>query len=235
MLYNTRRYKAAYDCSSKAIELIRSERDQERESIDNQMQTIKKRVGLDSEFSLSDSVDHARSMGSSLGAPSLLKVEVFKQQSMKLNQQTSNHFLNYQIEKLHLEIKGLLDKESQYVEKLRVKAEELGGGELSGTGFYARPNRVKMCPQLKKCKKGDKCEFAHRADQLDFVTKGRVAKNLTMVAERIEEKITNDILPEDWKHWKHHVDTGVIERDPALPEDLTKNEELYKLPFQSLN
>ena len=213
------------------------EREEERRLYVDEQQKIKRKIGLDSDFSLeSENQDPGKSLGSTQSHAKPQQVELYKQKVSQLTQQNSNHFINYQIEKLHMEIKGELDRESFYIERLREKAEELQAGPSDNaktTGFLSKPKKTTLCPQGKECKRiGKGCDNAHTAIELDFVPKAKMSGSMAAAADQIENKIKNDIIATDWRPWPSQGLESQPERDPPIPTNLTDNEVLHTLPFQ---
>ena len=239
-LFKGRKYVESFEVMKKVIEMVRKERAVDHDNVEKKLQEIRKTIGL--EHIVLEEDQHRDSLENTQVAPDK-KTLLYQTQTKRLNQGSSNDFLNYQIESFYLEVEKKLIDENSYVNKLREKANNLdeiaeAPDENKGksTSFLFKPKKVKICKYVKegkKCPKGPTCEFAHFSTQLDLVPTTKVIQNLYHTSESLDKKLKEDILPPDWKPWRDSRALPIYPPLP-LPKDLTKNKDLDKtLPFDT--
>jgi hypothetical protein len=241
-LLKARRFVAAFNTITKALEMVREEVAEEEKEIELKTTKLKRKIGIDDEAAHSRS-GYMLSVGSSIDHNPLPsnKEELLRAQTSHLYKPNANHFLNYQIECTYLEIEGILMKENNYINSMREKASILEEDHESldppqRKSFLFKPNKTTMCPKIlarEKCPEGIKCKFAHHPLQLDLVDKLKVANNLNTTSTIIENKLRDDALPQDWTYWRTSGNSLYKFKDPALPTGITAGKELHHLPFDS--
>lgn len=241
-LLKARRFVAAFNTITKALEMVREEVAEEEKEIDYKTIQLRKKIGVDDEVSHNRS-EYMLSVGSSIDHSALPsnKEELLRTQTSHLYKPNANHFLNYQIECTYLEIEGILMKENNYINSMREKASILEDEHESldppeRKSFLFKPNKTKMCPKIlakEKCPDGIKCKFAHHPIQLDLVDKLKVANNLNITSTIIENKLRDDALPKDWTYWRTSGNSLSKFKEPTLPTGITEGKELHHLPFDS--
>lgn len=238
-LYKLRKYVETYEVMKKVIEMVRKERTVDQESVQKKLFEIRKTIGLENVVIEESANDESNE---NFQEPDK-KIMLFKTQTNRLNQGSSNDFLNYQIESFFNEVEKKLKDENSYITNLREKANTLDeaieapDAEMKKSGsFLFKPKKVKICKFVKdgkKCPKGPACEFAHFSTQLDLVPTTKVIQNLYHTSEALDKKLKEDILPPDWKPWRNQRPLPIYPPLP-LPKDLTKDKDLDKtLPFDS--
>lgn len=242
-LLSSRRYVAAFNTITKALEMLREEVVEEEKELEYKTIQLKKKIGIDDDSAPHRS-DYLLSINSSLADNSAVptnKEELLNIQTSHIRKPNANHFLNYQIECTYIEIEGILMKEYDYINSMREKANILEEDQDNldppdRKSFLLKPNKTKMCPRIlakEKCPDGSKCKFAHHALQLDLVDKIKVANNLNTTSDILEHKLRDDELPKGWTYWRTCGNQIANSQDPKLPAGITMSRELNSLPFNS--
>jgi hypothetical protein len=240
------RLVASFNTISKALEIVRQEREAEEAQIEIKRQELRKTLAIEGTMEHSEldeliRTTTERSLASSGTQLNPQKYRLYKERTDNLKEGNANHFLNYQIEQCYLSIEQGITREKYYIERLRTKANEIedfNEDDADGTRMVSpllRKKRTQMCAHLKdhtKCPSGANCTFAHSAIQLDLVPSHKVVRNLQDTADALEKRLKNDERERDW------LPQRTLPGQPSSPEkqpefgDLTRDKQLTRNPFE---
>jgi len=239
------RLVASFNTISKALEIVRQEREEEQAKLENKRTELRKTLAIEGTIDRTE-IDELirttteRSLASTGLQPNPQKYKLYMDKTESMQQGNANHFLNYQIEQCYLSIEEAITKEKFYIERLRTKANEIedfnedDAEDQRKLSPLLRKKKTQMCQLIlegKKCPSGHNCHFAHSAIQLDLVTSERVVHHLQETADALEKRLKNDERERDWVPQRTKPGQQIIPEKQTEYGDLTKEKTLARSPF----